>query len=216
MIHLARLCRPTFRIPWDLHAIAQLPECQEQISKSTLGHLNAEFLGMSEADLQRLPAKDLPSFDDMFDGPNPGPYVPGKAILQKSPLIHCNSSIWSLGVDVYYPAARDGQGSQLGFAGDGPYPLVAFSPGLGSYPGQHKHMLENLASQGYIVVSQVCALRSRHATRHCIQTGVYGNLPGCLCFEFCTCFKNYNKLTFMLSYRDRHIPWGLNCHGRRC
>jgi predicted dienelactone hydrolase len=52
---------------------------------------------------------------------------------------------------VWYPATTDGADAPL--AAGGPFPLVIFSHGLGSFPQQSEYLMRHLASHGWIVAA---------------------------------------------------------------
>lgn len=149
-----------------------MPECKDSISSSAQGYLNPKFLGMSKLELDSKSVKDLPKFNDLFAAPEPGLYRVGHVRIEvmrkkKSVLVNDESSGWSLPVDVYYPAAPQLQNGEPIVNPGRQYPVVGFSPGFGATPHQHSHLLEYLASCGYIVISQVSIYLYASAAAKC-------------------------------------------------
>ncbi|CAD7703303.1 unnamed protein product [Ostreobium quekettii] len=173
-VQITRLCKYDFPLPWNVQKTLELDVCKPYVAASTKGSWNSTFFvrkGSNESDnllaqQQGIDASKIPSFDDIFEPPPPGPFrtAVAKVVVERdtpSVLKNMKSSATHFGADVYYPVdpLPGGPGSKkvVGrrrVAAGGPFPLVVFSPGYQGVPGHFRRTLDHLASQGVVVISQ--------------------------------------------------------------
>ncbi|CAD7704172.1 unnamed protein product [Ostreobium quekettii] len=168
-LQIARICEVQIPLFWDVRKTLELDVCKPIVENSPRGQLNADFLAMRDgggAPTGSIDPSNIPSFDEVFQPPKPGPFQTALAhVVVKRPmpsiLKNTKSSATHFGADVFYPvdpgdagtSAKKVRGQRVVAAG-GPFPLVAFSPGYSGVPGNFKRTLSHLASQGVVVISQ--------------------------------------------------------------
>lgn len=173
LVWLANLCKPSFPIPRTLSDLGKMDICQESIQHSAQGFLNPQFLGLTKEQIALTQAEDLPKFHDLFEAPEPGPYLTGHTTLQlpraaKSILSNADSPSSILAVELFFPAGEGSTPTNPVLGNEsGAFPLVGFSPGFGGKPKNHHLLFEYLASFGYIIVSQVAFIVSDRRWSEC-------------------------------------------------
>lgn len=171
---MAALCGVEFPIPNDdTSLLLENPygisdKCEAFRESDINGDLSPDFLGMSKKELKKLPPEELPDFGALYTPRQPGPFYVNYRIidvprLDPSILVNDFSTEAEFKALVVYPVdlspieeGRDGprRMEDQEMSSQGPFPVMAFSPGFGISPTKHIRTFYQLASHGMIVISQ--------------------------------------------------------------